>query len=61
MHHHMMVAETYAEGAVIDTLGKAVALLGTTDKGGNPTSILASALAWHTRSPVRIHSSTLSL
>ena len=33
-------AETYTEGEVIDTDGKAITLLGTTDVGGNPTSIL---------------------
>ena len=33
-------AETYTEGEVIDTDGKAITLLGTTDKSGAPTSIL---------------------
>ncbi len=33
-------AETYTEGVVIDTDGKAITLRGTTDKNGDPTSIL---------------------
>jgi hypothetical protein len=33
-------AETYTEGAVIDTDGKAITLQGATDKGGNAASIL---------------------
>ena len=33
-------AETYTEGVVINTDGKAITLLGTTDKLGTPTSIL---------------------
>ena len=36
-------AETYFEGDVIDTVGKAITLLGATDKGGNPVSILDGA------------------
>ena len=35
-----LAAETYAEGDVINTDGKAITLLGTTDKSGMPTSIL---------------------
>ena len=35
-----LAAETYFEGAVIDTAGKTITLQGATDKGGNATSIL---------------------
>ena len=40
-------AETYFEGAVIDTDGKAITLLGATDKGGNPVSILDGSESHH--------------
>ena len=33
-------AETYAEGATIDSLGKAITLRGATDKAGSPVTIL---------------------
>ena len=40
-------AETYFEGDVIDTVGKAITLLGATDKGGNPVTILDGAESHH--------------
>ena len=35
-----LAAETYQEGAEIDTLGKAITLRGTVDAHGVPTSVL---------------------
>ena len=38
-----LAAETYQEGSVIDTVGKAITIQGTTGKDGAPTSILDGA------------------